>query len=122
MFHEILFQWKTIRSGKRNCRRLAVKGYLVIQDERSQYKCVSEIFVKSFSGATADCMNSHVCPTIKRDPGKIILHCGTNDLCSKAIPKDITEELADSGKSMKSKANEVIIYYIDNTITEPEYH
>ena len=67
------------------------------------------IFVKSFSGATVDCMNSHVYPTIKRDPGKVILHCGTNDLRSKATPKDIAEEIVDLGNSMKTNANKVII-------------
>ena len=110
------------------------------------------IFVKSFSGATVDCMNSQVCPTIKRDPGKVILHCGTNDLRSKATPKDIAEEIVDLGKSLKTNVNKVMIsglvptgdllhnkdmevniflkqlcisqdfYYIDNTNIQAEYH
>ena len=105
------------------------------------------IFFKSFSGATIYCMNSHVCPTIKRDPGKIILHYGTNDLHSKATPKDIAEEIVDLGNSMKTKANKIVIsgdqwhnkaievnrflkqlcvsqdiYYIDNTNIQAEYH
>ena len=54
-------------------------------------------------------MNSHVCATIKRDPGKVILHGGTNDLRSKATPKDIAEEIVDLGNSMKTNANKVII-------------
>ena len=111
-----------------------------------------KIFVKSFSGATVDCMNSHVCPTIKRDPGRIILHCGTNDLRSKATPKEIAEEITDLGNSMKTNENKVIIsglvprgdqwhnkamevnkflkqlcvsqdfYFIDNTNIQAEYH
>ena len=68
-----------------------------------------KIFVESLSGATVDCMNSHVCPTIKWNPGKIILRCGTNDLRSKVTPKDIAEKIAELGKSMKTNANEVII-------------
>ena len=87
-------------------------------------------------------MNSHVCPTNERDPGKIILDWGTNDLRSKDTPKDIAEVIADLGKSMKTNANEVIISglvtsgdqwhnktmdvgrfsYVDNTNIEPEYH
>ena len=111
-----------------------------------------KIFVKPFSGATVDCLNSQGYPANKRDPGKIILHCGTNDLRSKATRKDIAEEIADLGKSMKTNANEVIIsglvpkggqghsktmevnrflrficvfqdfYYVDNTNIEPGYH
>ena len=111
-----------------------------------------KIVVKSFSGATVDCMNSHVCPTIKRNPGRIILHCGTNDLRSKVTPKDIAEEIIDLGNSMKTNENSVIIsalvprgdqwhnkamevnkflkqlcvsqdfYFIDNSNIEAEYH
>ena len=111
-----------------------------------------QIFVKSFSGATVDCMNSHVCPTIKWDPGRIILHCGTNDLRSKATPKEIAEEITDLGNSMKTNENKVIIsglvprgdqwhnkamevnkflkqlcvsqdfYFIDNTNIQAEHH
>ncbi len=33
------------------------------------------VFIKSFSGATTDCMNSHAVPTIKRNPKAVILHC-----------------------------------------------
>ena len=55
-----------------------IRGYKMNEACENQEK----IFVKSFSGATTDCMNSHACPTIKRNPKRIILHCGTNDLRS----------------------------------------
>ena len=147
--------------GKTTRKTIEIVGVSLVKDIQS-YKMNDatgntdeKIFVKSFSGATVGCMNSHVCPTIKRDPGKIILHCGnleTNDLRSKATPKDIAEEIVDLGNSMKTNANKVIIsglvprgdqwhdkamevnrflkqlcvsqdfYYIDNTNIQAEYH
>ena len=41
------------------------------------------VFVRSFPGANTDAMNSYVCPTMKKSPSRIILHCGTNDLHTK---------------------------------------
>ena len=37
------------------------------------------VHVESFSEATVNYRNSYVCPTIKKNPKTIILHCGTND-------------------------------------------
>ena len=144
--------------GKTTRKTVEIVGDSMVKDIQS-YKMNKaagntdeKIFVKSFSGATVDCMNSHVCPTIKRDPGRIILHCGTNDLRSKATPKDIAEEIIDLGNSMKTNENNVIIsglvprgdqwhnkamevnkflkqlcvsqdfYFIDNSNIEAEYH
>ena len=144
--------------GKKTRRTVEIVGDSLVKDIQS-YKMNEaagntdeRIFVKSFSGATVDCMNSHVCPTIKWDPGKVILHCGTNDLRSKATPKDIAEEIVDLGKSLKTNVNKVMIsglvprgdllhnkamevniflkqlcisqdfYYIDNTNIQAEYH
>ena len=101
--------------GKKTRRTVEIVGDSLVKDIQS-YKMNEaagntdeRIFVKSFSGAMVDCMNSHVCPTIKRDPGKVILHCGTNDLRSKATPKDIAEEIVDLGNSMKTNVNKVMI-------------
>ena len=40
----------------------------------------STISVKSFPGATIDCMNHYIQPTLKRNPDKVVIHIGTNDL------------------------------------------
>ena len=68
-----------------------------------------KIFVKSFSGTTTDCINSHACPTIKRNPNRIILHCGTNDLRSQASAENIAEEIIGLAKAMKTEGNTVFV-------------
>ena len=66
--------------GKTTRKTVEIAGDSLVKDIQS-YKMNEaagntdeKIFVRSFSGATVNCMNSHVCPTIKRDPGRIILH------------------------------------------------
>ena len=67
------------------------------------------VYVKSFSGATVDCMNSYVCPTIKRNPKTIILHCGTNDLSSPQAACNITQDIIDLAKTLETGNNAVIV-------------
>ena len=82
-----------------------IRGYKVSKACENQEK----IFVKSFSGATTDCMNSHACPTIKRNPKRIILHCGTNDLRSQASAENIAEEIIELARAMKTAGNTVFV-------------
>ena len=51
------------------------------------------VFVRSFPGANIDAMNSYVCPTMKKSPSRIILHCGTNDLNTNQSPWTIAEDI-----------------------------
>ena len=67
------------------------------------------VFVRSFAGANTDVMNSYVCPTIKRRPNRIILHCGTNDLRSKESPWIIAENIMELAKQMESRETEVFV-------------
>ncbi len=67
------------------------------------------VFVRSFAGANTDAMNSYVCPTIKKAPNRIILHCGTNDLRSKESPWIIAENIIELAKQMESRETEVIV-------------
>ena len=50
--------------------------------EMSKKKVQSDckIFVKHFSGATTNCMEDYIKPSLRKDPNRIILHVGTNDL------------------------------------------
>ena len=41
-------------------------------------KC--KVMVRSFPGATTQCMNDYVKPSIRAQPDHFILHVGTNDL------------------------------------------
>ena len=82
-----------------------VKGYKMNEATGRAEK----IYVKSFSGATTDDMNSHVVPTIKRNPQKIILHCGTNDIRSQATPENIAKEVMELAVSLSTKENTIFV-------------
>ena len=82
-----------------------VRGYKINAACENQ----EQIFVKSFSGATTDCMNSHACPTTKRNPKRNILHCGTNDLRSQTSAVNIAEEIIELAKAMKTEGSAVFV-------------
>ena len=65
--------------------------------------------MKSFGGATTDDMNSHVIPTMKRNPNKVILHCGTNNIRSQATPENIAKEVMELAVSLSTKENTVFV-------------
>ena len=67
------------------------------------------VYVKSFSGATVDCMNSYVCPTIKKNPKTIILHCGTNDLKSPQGACNIAQDIIDLAEALETGNNSVMV-------------
>ncbi len=82
-----------------------IKGYKMKEAAGHQ----QQIFVKSFSGATIDCMNSHACPTIKRNPKRIILHCGTNDVRGQTPAENIATEVIELAKSLQNRSNAVFV-------------
>ncbi len=68
-----------------------------------------KIYVKSFPGATIDCMQSHICPTLKRNPSAIVIHCGTNDLRKPATAEDIAGEVLELANLTKTNDNRVLV-------------
>ena len=48
-----------------------------------------KIFVKHFSGATTNCMEDYLKPSLRKDPNHIIFHVGTNDLILDMTSQDI---------------------------------
>ena len=106
-------QYCSQRTNKiQNCTEISgdsiikdIRGYKMNEACENQEK----IFVKSFNGATTDCMNSHACPTIKRNPKRIILHCGKIDLRSQASAENIAEEIVDLTKAIKTEENMVFV-------------
>ena len=110
------------------------------------------VFVRSFPGANIDAMNSYVCPTMKKSPSRIILHCGTNDLNTKQSPWTIAEDIIELAKAIEDNHTEVLVSgivqrrdqfngkalevnkalerecermrlgYIDNSNIDPEFH
>jgi len=69
----------------------------------------NKVFVKSFSGATTNCMKRYVEPTVEMKPDMIILHCGTNDLRKDNTPEFIAKEIINLATSIKTVNNKVII-------------
>ena len=68
-----------------------------------------KIFVHAFHGATTDHMNGHCIPTMKKNPKRIVLHCGTNDVSNGDVPEQIAEEVVDLANAMKNKENTAFI-------------
>ena len=67
------------------------------------------VHVKSFSGATVMCVNSYVCPTMKKNAKTIILQCGTNDLKSSRAACNIAKDIIDLAETLETGNNSVIV-------------
>ena len=82
-----------------------IKGFKMTEATNGEEK----IKVQSYSGATVDHMNSHAIPTMKRNPKKINLHCGTNDIRSSQSPEEIAIEMLDLASAMKTSKNTIYV-------------
>ena len=61
-------------------------------------KC--KVMVRSFPGATAQCVNDYVKPSIRAQTDHFILHVWTNDLISDSAPAEVARKVFDmAGKS-----------------------
>ena len=69
----------------------------------------NKLYVKPFSGATTECMEHHVKPSLKYNNDLYILHTGTNDLRSPKSAADIAENIIKLAGDIKNKDNDVII-------------
>ncbi len=72
--------------------------------------CTRTKKVKSFSGATVNDMEDYLKPVLRKEPNKIILHVGTNDL--KSVPANrVAEGIANLGTQIKeeSPATSIVI-------------
>ena len=67
-----------------------------------------KIYIKSFPGAKIDCMKDYTKPSPKYHPDLLILHMGTNDLCSEKSPEDIAEDI-NLTRDIKTDENEVVV-------------
>ena len=62
------------------------KGYTI---SSSLDNC--KVCVKDFRGARVLCMQDYVRPTLRENPGHIIIHIGTNDLASNTPAEKVAE-------------------------------
>jgi hypothetical protein len=61
-----------------------------------------KVAVKTFPGARTEDMMHYVKPTLNKQPSKLIIHVGTNDLSSKS-PKEIVTSIAALGDGIKTE-------------------
>ena len=69
----------------------------------------NKVVVKHFSGSTTEDMKTYIQPPLKRDPDRVIIHVGTNDLRSNQDPVTIAKNIIDIAKSSKHSVNLVSI-------------
>ena len=82
-----------------------IQGYKMSEATNGQEK----IFVRAFHGAKLDDMNSYSVPTTKKNPKRIVLHCGTNDVSSGTAPNEVAQEIVDLATNLKSHENEILV-------------
>ena len=63
-----------------------INGYQLSTDDQ-------RVIVKSFPGATTNCMEHYVKPTLAHKPNIIVIHCGTNDLKKDVEPLSIATNI-----------------------------
>ena len=79
------------------------------ENTRTKVREKQNIIVKSFPGAELDCIYHYAIPTVKSNPDRIIMHCGTSNLKVDESPEAIAEKTMEVAKSVKSTTNEVVI-------------
>ena len=74
-------------------------------------KVKQNIIKRSFPEANLDCMSHYVIPTVKGNPDRIIIYCGTNNLEMDQSPEAIAKkniELAKGIKSTRSRVKNIV--------------
>ena len=79
------------------------------KNTRTKVREKQNIIVKTFPGAELDCIYHYAIPTVKSNPDRIIMHCGTSNLKMDESPEAIAEKTIEVAKSVKSTTNEVVI-------------
>ena len=99
---------------KRNSRNITILGDSLLKDikpykMRQAMYSKDKVYIKSFPGATTECMRDYVTPSLKFNPDLLIIHTGTNDLRSDKTPTDIVEEIINLVERIKTNDNDVIV-------------
>ena len=65
--------------------------------------------MKHFSGSTTEYMKTYIQPPLKRDPDRVTIHVGTNDLRSGQDPETVAKNIIDIAKSSTTNKNEILV-------------
>ena len=68
-----------------------------------------KVFVKTFSGAKATCMNDYVKLPVRSSPDHFILHVGANDLSSDKSSEEIARSIIDLATLIRNEKHDVSI-------------
>ena len=95
-------------------RSITILGDSIVKDIRSHEmrRCTKQgekIYVKTFPGATTECMKDYVKPTMKYNPDFVILHTGTNDLKSNKSSEEISDDIIKLALDIKTDQNDIVV-------------
>jgi replicative superfamily II helicase len=92
-----------------------VKGWELSNTEQN-------VAVKSFSSATVEDMNDFLRPTTRRQPDKLVIHVGTNNIRS-STPQNIANEVTKVAHQFKqeSKKTRIILSSLITRSDNPEF-
>ena len=79
-----------------------------------------KVFVRSFPGATTQCMADYMKPSVRVKPSHFILHVGTGDLYSNVPPDEIAKAIIDLASELKSEKSDVSFSSIVMRADKPE--
>ena len=68
-----------------------------------------KVVVKHFSGSRTEDVKTYIQPPLKRDPDRIIIHVGTNELRSSQDPETIAKTIIDIEKNSTTNKNEILV-------------
>ena len=89
-------------------KRVVVLRWFLETPQLNKLSTKDDLFVvRSFPGAKTDGMESHIKPTLKNKPERIIIHCGTNDL-KNSKPQSIDKNILSLAKSTQKENNTVL--------------
>ena len=69
----------------------------------------TRVIIKSFPGATTNCMYDYVKPSKKFKVDAVVIHTGTNDLRKEEDPEEIAKNIINLAKNMYSDTTSVIV-------------
>ena len=89
---------------KEKAKSVAIIGDSMIRhvngwDLSKKLKPKCKVMVRSFPGATTQCVNDYVKSSILAQPDHFILHVGTNDLILDSTPTEVAREVFDREKT-----------------------
>lgn len=104
----------TRKQTRRTNRSITIVGDSLVKDVKSfnMKKATAKgdkLYIKSFPGATTDCMTDYIKPSLKYDPDLVIIHCGSNDLRSQKTPDIIADDIIKLASKSKTNTNDVVI-------------